>query len=174
MTPAVGAADDVEEPPAQLLDEQPVARKEPGVVDADAEREEPAELLAVRCREPPGADDLPDLRALLSRPDLHARERLCELGALALCEIHDVDRALPLREEVLDRLVERRLPVFEVEGTGRSSGGKGHLRGVASIRSAMARVSPSVATAGELRGGRTRTAPAGHAALLVGGSGTRP
>ena len=45
----VGPADDVEEPLLrELLDEQPVLREEPGVVDADAEGEEAAELLAVR------------------------------------------------------------------------------------------------------------------------------
>ena len=44
----VGAADDLEEPLLrELLDEQPVAREEPGVVDADAEREDAPQLLAV-------------------------------------------------------------------------------------------------------------------------------
>ena len=112
----VGPADDVEEPLlGELLDQQAVARQEPRVVDTDAEREEPAELLAVRRDEAPPRHDLPDLLPLLLAPDLDAGERLRQLGALALREVDDVDRALLLVEEVLDRLVERHLAVLVVE-----------------------------------------------------------
>ena len=63
----VGPADDVEEPLLrELLDEEAVLREEPGVVDADPEREEPPELLAVGRREADPGDDLPDLLPLLA------------------------------------------------------------------------------------------------------------
>ena len=120
----VGAADDVEEPLLrELLDEEAVLRQEAGVVDPDPEREESPELLAVGGREAPLAHDLPDLLPLLLAPDLHARERLRQLRALPLREVHDVDGALLLREEVLDRLVERRLAVLVVERHGTLLGG---------------------------------------------------
>ncbi len=126
----VGPADDVEEPLLrELLDEEAVLREEPGVVDADPEREEPPELLAVGRREADPGDDLPDLLPLLAGPDLHARERLRELRALALREVHDVDRALLRGEQLLDRLVERRLAVLVVERHRPLVGG--HVRDLA-------------------------------------------
>ena len=112
----VGPADDVEEPLlGELLHEKTVPGKEPGVVNADSERQESPELLAVGRREAFRAHDRPDLLPFLAAPDLHARERLRELGALALGEVHDVDGALLLLQEVFDRLVERGLAVLVVE-----------------------------------------------------------
>src|SRR6185369_415745 len=91
----IGAADDPEQALLrELLHEQAVFGEQTRVVDADAEGEEAAELLAVRRVEAEAGDRVADLVALLAGGDLHAGERLRELGTLALREVDDVDRCL--------------------------------------------------------------------------------
>ena len=91
----VRAGDDAQQPLLrELLDEQPVLRQQPGVVDADAEGDEALALLAVGGVEAEVAHRLADLLPLLAVGDLRAGERLGELGALALGEVDDVDRRL--------------------------------------------------------------------------------
>ena len=112
----VRAGDDPQQPLlGELLDQQPVLRQQPRVVDADAEGDEALALLAVGGVEAEAAHGVADLLALLAGGDLHAGERLGELGALALGEVDDVDRRLAGLDELLDGLVERGLPVLEVE-----------------------------------------------------------
>ncbi len=112
----VGAADHLQQGALrELLDEEAVLREQPGVVDPDSEREEAPDLLAVGGVEPEVADRLADRLPLLAPGHAEAGQRLRELGALALREVDDVDGRLPRPEQLLDRLLERRLPVLEVE-----------------------------------------------------------
>ncbi len=84
-------------------------------MDPDAESQEAADLLAVGRVEAEVAQLGADRLAFVARGHPHAGERLRELGALALGEVDHVDRRAVGLEQVLDRLVERRLLVLEVE-----------------------------------------------------------
>ena len=63
-------------------------------------------------------DRLGDRVALLARREVRAHGALRELAALALREVHDVDGREVARDEILERLVQRRLAVLEVERHG--------------------------------------------------------
>ena len=56
-----------------------------------------------------------DFAALVSRGDSRARQALRLLGALALGEVHYVDRRLAASEQCFDRLVQWRLAILEIE-----------------------------------------------------------
>src|SRR4030095_2721286 len=78
----------------------------------------PLALLAVGRVEAEVAHGFADALALLAIRDLRAGERLCQLSALALGEVDDVDRRPAVLDERLDGLVERRLAILEVERDG--------------------------------------------------------
>ena len=115
----VGAADDLEQALLrELLHDEPVLGEQTGVVDADAVADEALELLAVRAVEARAHQRLVDALLLLLRAVIHAHEVLRFFGAGALREVDEVDGVLALVDELVDRLVERRLGVREVERHG--------------------------------------------------------
>jgi hypothetical protein len=112
----VGAGDHLEQPLLrQLLDEQAVLGQQARVVDADAEAQQPAHILAVRGVETEVADGGAQPFALLPAGELHAGEALPQLGALALGEVDDVGGDAVAVDELLHRLVQRRLAVVELQ-----------------------------------------------------------
>ena len=116
-TPSVFCAGDHAEEPLlrELLDEAPILRQEPGVVEPDPVREDPPHLLAVGRVEARVRELRADRLAVVGARDLRAREPARDFGGLSLGEVHDVDGRLSGVEELLDGLVQRRLPVREVE-----------------------------------------------------------
>ena len=102
----------------ELLDEQPVFREQARVVQTDAVSEKALHVLAVRGVEFETRERGVDLAALFSRRDPRARQALRLLGALALGEVHDVDRRLLAIEQRFDGLVQGRLAILEVERHG--------------------------------------------------------
>jgi hypothetical protein len=105
----VGAADDRQQARlGQALDETPVARQHPGVVDADALAQQSGQRGAEARPEAERADGLRDLVALLAARNLHGRQRLRAGDGVLLREVHDVRgrpvRGGELREQVLQRL----------------------------------------------------------------------
>ena len=99
----------------ELLDEQPVLRQQARVVQADAVAQQALHVLAVGRVEAEAGERLADRLALLARRDVRRGQRLRLLRRLALREVHDVDGRPPLLHQRLDRLVQRRLAVLEVE-----------------------------------------------------------
>ena len=113
----VGSADHLEQTAlGELLDQQPVLRQKPGVMDADPVPDHPADLFAVGSVEAELADRLGDAALLVPARDLRAGERLTELCAVALGEVHDVDGCPVGLEQLLDRLVDGPLLVLEIQG----------------------------------------------------------
>jgi hypothetical protein len=118
----VGAEDHAQEALLrEPLDEQPVLGQEPRVVDADAVAEEALHVAAVGGVEAHAGDRRGDRGARVARSEVRARGALRELAALALGEVHDVDGCEILLDQILERLVQRRLAVLEVERHGRVS-----------------------------------------------------
>ena len=116
---SVGPADDPEHPALrQLLDQSPVLRQHAGVVHPDPLPQEARQRLAERRGEPESADQLRDRVALLPAGDAGARQRLRPLERRELREVHDVDRRLTGRQQVVDRLVDRRQLVVVVQRDG--------------------------------------------------------
>ncbi len=115
----VGAGDDPQQPLlGELLDQQAVLGEEPRVVDSDPEARIAPEFLAVGRVEAEIPHRVADRVAVLAGGDLHAGERLRQLGAFALGEVDHVDRRLAGLDQGLHGLVQRRLEVLEVEGDG--------------------------------------------------------
>ena len=112
----VGAAHDLEQAALrEPLDQQSVLRQQARVVDADAVAQDAAEVLAVGRVEAEARERRGDPRALFARREVRAGEPLRQLAALALREVHDVDRRPVLGDQLRHRLVDRRLAVLEVE-----------------------------------------------------------
>src|SRR5690606_10904668 len=112
----VGPADDLEQALLrELLDEQPVLRQQPGMVDADAMADPPAEILAEGAVEAKALELVLDRLLLVLGQKVDARQRLRVLGGRALREVDDVDRRPALLDQLLDGLVDRRLAVRELE-----------------------------------------------------------
>ena len=128
----VGAAHDLEQTALrQPLDQQPVAGQQPRVVDADPVAQDAAQVLAVGRVEAEAAERLGDPRPILARREVRAGEPLRELAALALREVHHVDGRPPLRDQLAEGLVDRRLAVLEVERhrrAGRNARARPRLR----------------------------------------------
>ncbi len=115
----VGAADDLEQAGlGEALDEAAVLRQHARVVDADAATQQPRQGLAVGGGEAEVADLGDDPLLGLVVDDLQAGQRLRAFGGLALGEVDDVDRRLAVLQQVLDRLVHRRVHVGEVQRHG--------------------------------------------------------
>jgi hypothetical protein len=96
----------------ELLDGEAVLRQQPGVVDADAERQEAAELAAVRRLEADVAERLRDCRLALLGGQRQRGQVLGELGAVALGEVDDDRRVCgPLcqRRRLISQGVSRKL-----------------------------------------------------------------
>ena len=109
----VGAADDGEQAGlGELLDQPPVARQHPGVVDADPAAQQLGQRLAEAGAEPEAGQPLLDLvlgGALLVEPStLGVEQRGRVLDGVLLGEVHDVDRGLVGAHQLLERLGERR------------------------------------------------------------------
>ncbi len=112
----VGSADHAQHPAlSELFDEPPILGQHAGVMHSDARAQELRERLAERRREAELSDELGDLIALLAGRDLHARQRLRALHGCGLREVHDVDRRLASRQQVVDRLMDRGELVVEVQ-----------------------------------------------------------
>ncbi len=113
----VGTADDGEQTAlGELLDQQPVLRKQARVMDADAVGEEALHLLAVRRVEAHLPEGLGDGALALLGHEVHAHQVLRRLGRGALREVDDVDRRAALGDQIRDGLVQGSLAVLEVEG----------------------------------------------------------
>jgi hypothetical protein len=93
----------------------------PGVVDADAVADQPRQRLAEAGGEAEVADRLGDRVLLLAGADVDAHERLRLLDGRGLGEVDDVDRRAVGAEQLLERLVQRRHDVLEVQRHGRST-----------------------------------------------------
>jgi hypothetical protein len=112
----VGAADHLQQPELrQLLDQDAVLRQQPGVVQADAVAQPLADVGPYGLLKSKPAMRVGDLRLLLARADLQAREVLRAAGRLRLREVHHVDRRLALVDELLDGVGERHLGVGVLE-----------------------------------------------------------
>ena len=112
----VGAADDPQHALLrELLDEPAVLRQHARVVHADAEPQQPRQGLAERGREAEAADHLRDAVAVLAGGDVRAGQRLRPLERGGLREVHDVDRRLVRRQQLVDRVVDRLDLVEEVQ-----------------------------------------------------------
>src|SRR5690606_15368442 len=99
----------------ELLDQEPIFRQQPRVMDADAVADPPAEVLAERAVEAKAFELVLDRLLLLFREKVDARQRLRVLGGGALGEMHDVDRRATLLKQLLDRLVDGRFSIAELE-----------------------------------------------------------
>ena len=115
----VGPADHLQQPGLrELLDQPAVARQHPGVVDADAAADQLGQRPAEAGGEAERADRLGDRVALLARAELRRQQRLRPLQGRGLREVHDVDRRLVGRDELLEQLVQRLHRPREVERHG--------------------------------------------------------
>jgi hypothetical protein len=99
----------------ELLHQQPVAGQQPRVVQADPLLHDPLHVLAVRRVEADAGQRFGDRLALLAGGDLRAGQRLGLLGRLALGEEDHVDGRAPAGQQLLHRLVQRRLAPLEIE-----------------------------------------------------------
>ena len=112
----VSTADDLEK--AGLREpfyEESIFWQQPGVVHADACHEEPSEALAERRVEAESADQFFNPLLLFLRERVEADVALCCFGRVALREVNEVNRCSTRLQERLDRGVEQRCPVLEVE-----------------------------------------------------------
>src|SRR4029077_7226589 len=92
--------------------------QEPGVVQADAMGEEPPHVLAEWRIEAGVGERGPERLLLLAGGDVGRGESLGLLGGGALAEVDQVDRGPSPLDQVLQRLVERRLAILELERDG--------------------------------------------------------
>ena len=88
------------------------------MVHADPADQEPPKRPAERRIEPEPADQLLDLLLLVLGQRIETEVPLRRLGGLALGEVDQVDRCLAVGEQFLDRVVQRRRAVLEVERHG--------------------------------------------------------
>ena len=99
----------------ELLDQAPVARQHPRVVDPDPAPQEGREGLAEPGGEPVPRDALGDRVLLLPGEEGVLLEARGVLGRGGLRRVDDVDRRLPGVQQLLDRLVHRRRRVVVVQ-----------------------------------------------------------
>jgi hypothetical protein len=100
----------------ELLHEQAVLGKQPGVVDPDAVAQEAFDVLPVGGVEAGVREHPSDCLAFGPAAEARAGAPLGEVPALALGEVDHVDGRAPSLVELLEGLVQRRLTVLEVEG----------------------------------------------------------
>ena len=116
-TEGVGPTDHLQEAPlGELFDQASVAGEHPGVVEADAVTNEPAEVLADRGVEPEALQIVTQGALLGLGQHVEAAQVLGLVGGRLLGEVHYVHRGPILLDQVGDRLVQRGLPVGELEG----------------------------------------------------------
>ena len=112
----VGAAHDLQEPgPGQLLDQTPVSRQHARVVDADSMAHQAAQGAAESGGEAKAPDLLGDGALLLAGADIQAHQCLRTFQGPCLRGMDDVDRSLALVQQDLDRLMDRRGHIFELQ-----------------------------------------------------------
>ncbi len=99
----------------ELLDQQPVLRKQACVMQPDTVTQQPLYVLAVRRVEAETREYLADRLTLLACRDMRRRQRLRLLRGLALREVNDIDGRPPVLHQRLDGVLQRRLAKLEVE-----------------------------------------------------------
>src|SRR5581483_11057687 len=99
-------------------DDAPVLRQEARVMQADAVPHELLHLLAEGAVEACASERLVDRFLLLLRAEVDAHEILRFLRGGALREVHQVYRRAAGANELRERLVQRRLPVLEIQRYG--------------------------------------------------------
>ncbi len=99
----------------QLLHEQAIPREKPGVVQPHAVAQEALQVLAERGLEAHRHERLAQRLLLVLGREVRAHEVLGLLRRGALGEVDEVDRGPPRLHQVLDGLVQRRLPVLELQ-----------------------------------------------------------
>ena len=101
----------------ELLDQQPVLGQQARVVQPDAVAQEALEVLAVRACRSGASSSASRMRLLLLLAcEKSTLIRFCACSAArALREVDQVDRRTARLDQLLDRLVQRRLAVLEVE-----------------------------------------------------------
>src|SRR5262249_12408587 len=112
----IGAADHLEQTRlGELLHPEAVARQKSGVMKAQAVSQQLVQLFAIGRVEAGVVQRLADLFLLLGTGEVDAQQvlRLLRGGALGGGDL--VNWVFPCREQVLERLVERRFPVLEIE-----------------------------------------------------------
>src|SRR5204863_3641863 len=100
---------------AELLDEQPVARQEAGMVQPDPVAQELLDVLTVRTAKAFTAQGLGKLLLLVLRAVVEAEQALRGLRGAPLRKIHDVNGSAILGDERLRRLLQKLLLVVEGE-----------------------------------------------------------
>ena len=126
----VRAADDFEQALLrQLLDQHPVLRQQPGVVQPDPVLEPFSDIRTVGAGELEAFDGATDGVLLFARADVDAGEVLRALGRLQLREVDDIDGGLALSHEAFERggqrqlgigVLQRHRPILGCDGDGRA------------------------------------------------------